>query len=222
MEIPVENLGYSMSWLLFLCGLLLLAGTASAQMIRNDAIGNDPAKERLCVLRANAVGKTVPFEIDSGYVARSRSFNPDVTFIAIDGMSPQLVECYLRKGTGRYEPATFTGEVEYWHLIKPQQFKPGINTDKGISMASNVCLKAVPAKINRPKFDHSVYSWVGEVNIGSPLDHPGALIAGKIASRYDIVVDGTAFYKSVGPDLAAVKFTCLLSPMLELKAIQFK
>lgn len=207
-------------WLFIASSLLLFSGNATAQMVRNDAIGNDPAKERLCASRAN--GKTVPFEIDSLYVARARSLHPDAIFIAIDGVSPQLVECYLREGTGRYEPDSYSPEQSYWHLIKPKQFEPGINTPKGISMAANVCLQAARKKIDRPDFDHSVYSAVVEVNIGSPVYHPGAQLAGKKADRYDVAVEGSAFYKSSGPDLTAIKFTCLLSPTLELKAFQLK
>jgi len=78
-----------------------------------------------------------------------------------------------------------------------------------------VCLKAVSPKHNRPDFDHSMHFPLAEVK-------PGALIAGKKAERYDIVLDGRLFYKSAGPDLAKIEFTCLLSPMLEFKAIQFK
>ncbi len=207
-------------WLFAAVILLLFSGNATAQMVRNDAIDNDPAKERLCASRANS--KTVPFEIDARYVARARSVHRDATFIAIDGMSPQLVECYLREGTGRYEPDSYSPEQSFWHLIKPKQFEPGINTSKGVSMAANVCIEAARAKINRPNFDHIVYSAVVEVNIGGPKYHPGAQIAGKNAERYDIAVEGSSFYSSSGPDLAAIKFSCLLSPTLELKAIQFK
>lgn len=189
-------------------------------MVRNDTIGNDPDKEKLCASRAK--GKTVPFEIDSRYVERARSFNPDVSFIAIDGMIPQLVECYLRKGTGRYEPASSSPEQGYWHLVRPKQFEPGINTTEGRAMAAKVCVEAAPAKMNRPNLDHSVYSAVVEIGIGGPRYHSGASIAGKRAERYDIAVEGTSFYKSSGPDLSAVKFTCLLSPMLDIKVIQFK
>ena len=209
-----------MRFLLFVSGLVLFSCIAEAEMIRNDAIGNDPAKERLCASRSN--GKTVPFEIDSKYVERARSFNPDATFIAVDGISPQLVECYLRQGTGKFEPASFSPEQGYWHLIRPQQFNPGISTTKGREMAANVCLEAAPAKINRPNFDHSVYLAVVEVDKSGPRYHSGASIAGKKAERYDIAVEGTSFYKSSGPDLIAVKFTCLLSPMLDIKSIQFK
>lgn len=201
-------------------GLILFSCLAKAEMVRNDAIGNDPAKEKLCALRAK--GKTVPFEIDSRYVERARSFNHDVTFVATDGISPQLVECYLRQGTGRYEPASFSPEQGYWHLIRPKQFEPGINTTKGRDMAAKVCVEAAPAKINRPNFDHSVYSPVVEIAAGGPRYHSGAIIAGMKAERYDIAVEGTAFFKSSGPDLTAVNFTCLLSPMLDIKAIQFK
>ncbi|WYX25746.1 hypothetical protein WJ969_08655 [Achromobacter xylosoxidans] len=100
--------------------------------------------KKLCASRAN--GKTVPFEIDSRYLKSARSFNPDATFIAIDGISPQLVECHLRKGTGKYEPASYSPEGNNWRLIRPKQFKPGINTPKGQSMAAKVCVDAAPRR----------------------------------------------------------------------------
>jgi hypothetical protein len=203
--------------------LLLSASLARAQMILNDSIGNDPEKVKLCASRQKEIkGRMVPFYIDSRYVALSRSNFADATFIAIDGSSPQLFECYLRPGTGRFEPAVSSPEQGFWHLIKPKQFEPGIHTSVGREMAAKVCLDAAPAKINRPNFDHSVYSAIVEINIGSPLYHPGALIAGKIAKRYDIAIKGTSFYKSSGPDLAPINFTCLLSPTLDLKTIQSK
>ena len=189
-------------------------------MIHSDTIGNDPAKEKLCKSRAKA--KTVPFMIDSRYVERARALKPDATFIATDEISPQLVECYLLEGTGKYEPASFSPEQGYWHLIRPEQFKPGINTDKGIAMAAKVCLDAASDELNRPNFDHIVYSAVIEVNPSTPRYKPGLSIAGKKANRYDIAVEGTSFYKSNGPDLTSVKFTCLLSPMLDIKAIKSK
>jgi hypothetical protein len=208
--------------LLLVAGCLFLpCSRTAAQMIQNNAIGNDPNNERLCALRAK--GATVPFEIDSRYVVRVRALHPDATFIAIDGISPQLVVCYLREGTGRYEPDSYSPEQSYWHLIKPKQFEPGINTQKGISMAANVCFEEARARFKHPNFDHSVYSAVVEVNLGSLLYHPGAQIAGKSAARYDIAVEGTSFYKAAsGSDLAEIKFACLLSPTLELKAIQVK
>lgn len=54
------------------------------------------------------------------------------------------------------------------------------------------------------------------------INRAGNLIAGEKAERYDVAVEGTSFYKSSGPDLAAVKFTCLLSRALEVKAVQLK
>jgi hypothetical protein len=209
-----------MRLLLIASCLLFSTSLARAQMVLNNAIGNDPAKEKLCASRAK--GKTVAFEIDSRYVASARSLHQDATFIAIDGISPQLVECYLREGTGRFEPDSFSPEQSYWHLIRPEGFKPGINTQIGISMAARVCLDAAPAKINRPNFDHSVFTSVVEIDVDSPLYHPSITIAGKRAERYDIAVKATSFYRSSGPDLTAVRFTCLLSPMLAVKAIQFK
>lgn len=209
-----------MRLLLVVSCLLLSTGVARAQMVPNGSIGNDPDKEKLCASREK--GETAPFEIDSGYLATSRSFHPDATFIAIDGLTPELVECYLREDTGRYEPASFTSELSYWHLVGPKRFEPGIDTESGISMAAKACFDAAPARINRPNFDHSVYTSLHEINIGSPFYHPGASIAGTRAERYDIEVQATSFYKASGPDLTGVKFSCLLSPTLEVKAIQLK
>jgi hypothetical protein len=209
-----------MRWIFVICGLAMYSGLARAEMVSSESIGNDPVKERLCATRAK--GKAVPFEIDLKYVASARARHPDTTFVAIDGSSPQLVECYLREGTGKYEPASISPEQAFWRLPRPQQFEPGINTPKGISMAASVCLEAVPAKVTRPNFDHSVYSGVFEVGIQGPLYRAGASVAGTKAERYDIAVTGTAFFKSSGPDLQSTTFTCLLSPMLGVKAIQFK
>lgn len=125
-----------MRWLLAVGGLLVSWSLARAEMMPGDSLGNDPAKEKLCASRAGTTlpGKTVPFEIDSRYVAIARSSHPDVTFIAIDEISPQLVECYLREGTGRYEPASFSPEQSFWHTIKPKG--PGIGTQEARSKAA--------------------------------------------------------------------------------------
>ncbi|WP_213990595.1 hypothetical protein [Sodalis sp. dw_96] len=209
-----------MKKLVVIFGLLSCYGVAHAAMVSSDSIGNDPAKAKLCAQRAH--GTAVPFEIDSSYVASSRDSHPDTTFVAIDGGSPQLIECYLRDGTGKYEPASMSPEQGFWHLLKPKQFEPGIGTQQGREMAAKVCLDAGTAKINRPAFDHSVDSSVVEITLGSRAYHPGASIAGAKAARYDIAVEGTSFYKSSGPDLAAVNITCLLSPQLDVKGIHLK
>lgn len=221
--------------LFWLRGLLLVLslGSIEGQMVRNDAIGNDPAKEQLCLERESIKHgpvKAVPFEIDLRFVQRVRLDYPDETFIAVEGkINAQLVECHLNSGTGRYEPVFYEAEnwpgPGHWHLIKPKQFTPGIYTREGVLMAADVCEDAARKKI-RDRFDHSVLSFsslvVKEVNIGSPIYYPGAMIAGAKADRYDIVVKGTAFYKSDGPDLAAVNVSCLLSPMLEVKAFRLQ
>src|ERR1700692_661208 len=131
-----------MRWLLTFGGLFLFSSFARAEMTLSSSIGNDPAKETLCASRANSTipGKMVPFEIDSRYVASARARHPDVTLIAIDGISPQLVECYLREGTGRYEPVSFSPEQGYWHTIKPKG--SGIGTAKARSTAAKACLEA--------------------------------------------------------------------------------
>jgi hypothetical protein len=90
-------------------------------------------------------------------------------------------------------------------------------------MAAAACLKAARDKVNREEFDHSVESGVNEITLSvGPSYNPGVKIAGMKAERYDIAVAGSLFYKSSGPDLDAVRVSCLLSAMLEVKSIQTK
>ncbi len=56
----------------------------------------------------------------------------------------------------------------------------------------------------------------------APWYQPGVKVAGTKAERYDIAVEGKLFYKSSTPDLTAFRATCLLSPALEVKAVQAK
>ncbi|TWO71447.1 hypothetical protein FN976_11060 [Caenimonas sedimenti] len=197
--------------------LTCFAMASWAEMVPGDRVGNDLEKEKLCLSRAK--GKAAAFEIDSKYVAAARARHPDVTFVAIDGMSPQLVECYLREGTGRYEPASSSPAQAFWRLQNSPK-SSAINTPKGNADAAKVCLTAAPVKINREGFDHAVYSSVVEIASGSPKYRPGLVIGGRKAELYDIAVGGAAFYKATGPDLKAVNFTCLLSPSLDVLAIQ--
>lgn len=205
--------------------LLLTSGFASADMVLNNSINNDPVKEKICASRAK--GKTVPFEIDSDYVARIRSLYPDATFIAVNG---QLIECHLREGSGRFEVDSFTPEGNFWQLIKPKQFKPSVRTQEGQSIAFKICSESYLSKSNKKGFDHSVISSITEgsfVEIGVPkykskIKSKDTFVAGKKVERYDVVIQGKAFYKPANPDLTTVNFVCLLSPMFEVKAVQFK
>ncbi len=205
--------------LLFIAGgLSLISAVARAEMISSSSIANDPAKVTLCAARAHStiLGQIVPFQIDSHYVAEARSQHPDTTFIAIDGISPQLVECYLREGTGRYEPASFSPEQGFWHAIKSEGF--GIDTEKARSNAAEACRNAALLRLNQNGFDHSVNTQIYEVDV----NRAGSLIAGRKADRYDIAVKGTAFYKSSGLDLRAMPYTCLLTRALVIKSVQLK
>ena len=92
-------------------------------------------------------------------------------------------------------------------------------------MAYNVCLEAALAKSKISGLDHSVRKTVVVVTadpaVQSSKNGHLALFAGQEA-RYDIIVEGTSLYKSANPNLTAVKFSCLLSPSLEVKAIQLE
>lgn len=205
---------------LVLTFLIIFSTTAKSEMVSSDLIGNEPERLKVCAERAK--GKPVPFEIDSEYVKRARELKPEATFIAIDGISPQLVECHLRKGTGKFEPSSFSPEQRFWRLPRPKQFEPGINTPAGKKIASKICSDTATTHSSAENPERYVINAVVEIAGAGPKYRSGAVIAGKKAERYDVAVEGTAFYKATGFDLKAIKFTCLLSPMLELKAFQSK
>jgi len=211
-------------------GLLVFSGSlvfasmlANGQMVSSNTIQNDPAKEALCAKRAN-VKTPVPFLIDQSYVNGIRAAHPDTTFIADDGIIPELIECRVNRETGVYELDSLSSEENrYWHLVRPEQGAPGIHTAAGQVRAEDVCLKAARDKVNRDGFDHSFgYTTdVNEITPGvSPWYLPGTKVAGTRAERYDIAVAGSLFYHSSGPDLAAFRVSCLLSPTLAVKAVQ--
>jgi hypothetical protein len=209
---------------LVFAAMIPASAVANGQMVSNGTIQNDPAKEALCAKRAKA--NPVPFLIDQNYVATVRALHPDTTFIAQDGVIPELIECRVSESTGRYEPdALDSADSAYWSLVHPQQFTPGIGTTAGQVMAANACMKAAKEKVNRDGFDHSFSPTMSvyEINLDvTPGHRPGASIAGMKAERYDIAVAGKLFYKSSGPDLDAVSVSCLLSPTLDVKSIQTK
>lgn len=210
--------------LLVLAGSIVFASmVAHDQMVSNSTIQTDPAKEALCTTRAK-VKKPVPFLIDQEYVNRTRAAHPDTTFIAEDGIIPELIECRANEETGVYElDALSSEENSFWHLVRPEQFSPGIHTAGGQVQADAVCFKAAREKMNREGFDHSFgfTTDVNEITLGvGPWYLPGVKVAGMKAERYDIAVVGKLFYKSSGPDLTAFRASCLLSPRLEVKAVQ--
>lgn len=209
--------------LVFVAPMVFASLLANGQMVSNGAIQNDPAKETLCAKRAK-VRKTVPFLIDQNYVDIARATHPDATFIAEDGIIPELVECHVSEETGVYELDSLSSEENpYWHLVRPEQFAPGIHTAAGQLRADDVCFKAAREKVNREDFDHSFgYTTdVNEITLDvAPWYRPGAKVAGLKAERYDVAVQGKLFYKSSGADLAAFRVSCLLSPTLEVKAVE--
>lgn len=197
-------------------GVLPLA-SSSAEMILNSSLNNDPAKEKLCLQRAGVkADQSVPFYIDSSYVRIARSFHSDSTFVVKDGDAPSLIECYLRDGTGKFEPASFSPPQGYWHLPMPKQFEPSISSRPGAEIAGTRCIAAAEEKQDHEKLDHSVYFTVAKID----LSRVGKAIGTAKAERYDVYVEGKNFLKSSSLDLETVEFTCLFTPMLELKAIK--
>jgi hypothetical protein len=208
---------------------LLAAPVGHAQMIRSADLQQDTTKLSLCIDRArHGHGLTiadqedlVPFEIDAGYLARARKEDPVATFFAVPDT---LYEC--RAGYGLYQPVWGSGESWFWHVIRPPSFQPPINTDAGSQLAANTCLKDVPQHADVPAFDHAGYHTAHDVGYLSPrvtAKPTRPMIGGVPVSSYDVKVTGVAFFKTSSEiDLLTLEFTCLYSPMLELKAVGWR
>ncbi|HVN17258.1 MAG TPA: hypothetical protein VMU05_00745 [Dongiaceae bacterium] len=210
----------------------LIALPATAQMVRSDAIGNDPAKERLCIQRSANGARPTPFEIDAGYLARARKKHPDVTFFAYGrGGGAFLVECELREETGRFKWVSQTGSAWYWRSLEPVLID--IQTDPGRTIAIKTCSDAATTRATRlhVNFHHNVYIKFDRVrtavkrpphSVRPRWVEAGDEIAGIKAEEDDGVVDGKAFYGPADPDYREVTFECLLSlDLTRLKAIKF-
>lgn len=214
--------------LVYLVMWLLSVPISYAQMIRSDALEQDTAKLNLCIDRSRhgvslAIGDQdlVPFEIDAGYLARAKKENPNVTFFATPSA---LYECKVA-GNGLYSAASSDGENWFWHVVRPPSFQPSINTDDGAHLAANTCLRDVPKHADLQPFDHAGYFTAHDVGYLSPrlTAKPTRPTVGDVPiSSYDVEVDGVAYFKTSGIDLLMLEFTCLYSPMLELKAVGWR
>jgi hypothetical protein len=63
--------------------------------------------------------------------------------------------------------------------------------------------------------ERSAYSSVKEVA-------EGPQIAGMLTAAWDVEVKGDLVLKGPGPDLSVFNFSCLLSPMLEVRAVELR
>jgi hypothetical protein len=138
----------------------------------------------------------------------------------------------MNNGTGKYGPLSTGGENWGWHFIRPPQFKPGLGSAEGQTMAIKACGEAARTRLNRPNFDH--YSFFMPEEIPRVVTHYTAQQAKNMAegefhmvddrdlpvAPYDIEVKGTEFYKTGGIDLTGVSVLCLFNPMLEIKAVK--
>ena len=135
-----------------------------------------------------------------------------------------LYECEVA-GNGLYGPSSVSGENWFWHVIRPPSFQPPINTVAGSQLAASTCLKDVPKHADLPGFDHAGNFGAQDIGYISPRAMTRSArptIGGVHVSSYDVEVDGVAYFKTSGIDLLMLKFTCLYSPMLELKAIGWR
>ena len=207
---------------------MIVSATDSGQMVSSTSIVNNPDKEKLCIsriqdLQANAgfpKGKIVPFLIDSGRAAWIRQQDPDEILVAIDDGESivKLITCSLNSKTGQYGPTsieTASSIVKWWQPIRPKNL---LETQEGKEKAGSVCSEAAKSKVNREGFN----SWNGnpkevyEPNLSYSIE-------GKKAERYDVLVEGTLLYNiPEQTDLDRVEVICLLSPTLDLKAVQVR
>jgi hypothetical protein len=202
-------------------------------MVPSNQLQQDQTKLNLCIDRARhdrsfgiGIGndELIPFEMDMGFVERARKENPDVTFFATTGA---LIECEVT-GIGKYGPMVrYSGATWYWKPLIPTQpsFQPSIDTWKGKRIATSKCLADLPTHADLPNFDHAGYDdpysvgYIGS-KTSSRTNYP--MIAGVPVSSDDVMVTGAAYFKTNTIDQIMLLYTCLYSPMLELKAVGWR
>jgi len=201
-----------------------------AELVPNDAIGNDPERERLCFERTKAKNgqdiRLVPFQIDINQVRRIRADSPDAAFIVFKNSTGLYVsvECEVNSATGQYGPMAY-GLFRFVLMDTPKRFDPSISSLAGRKIAFDRCFDAIVHKINLPNYVSSSANGL-PIEVGPPeqkgrIAYPeGRLIGGVAAKQYDVVIEGTSLYKSNAIDMNAYRFTCLMSPMLDIRAIQ--
>jgi hypothetical protein len=213
--------------------ILMLSRYCCAQMVVSDQLKQDPVRLNLCIDRARhdrsfgigiGTDELVPFEIDMQFVERVRKEYPDVTFFAT---TRGLIQCSVT-GIGKYGPMFFdNGERWFWKSLIPipPSFKPSIDTVEGRRIAEDRCLADLPRHADLTNFDHAGYDdpytvgYLGSKGNNDP-NHP--MIAGVKVSSFDVIVTGASYFKTDTIDQIMLLYTCLYSPMLELKAVGWK
>jgi len=203
--------------------LLTITLNVHAEMIKASEV-NDREKQDICTSRTTAKKRIDDFLIDSKYVGIVRSKHPDATFIAIEKGSPTLVTCYLREGTGKFEPALYQGtsNKDVWKVIKPEN-PIDIDTLEGKRLATKICKEAVITKLKDRNILKVTASTTNEVlNESGVLHHIGTKVGANQARKYDILADGDIIFNesSNGIDKNTGKYKCLLDPSFKIKDIE--
>lgn len=203
--------------------LLTLSLNINAEMVKGSDI-NDREKQDICTSRTSVKKRIDDFLIDTKYVEIVRSKHPDATFIAIDKGSPTLVTCYLREGTGKFEPALYQGtsNKDVWKVIKPEN-PVDIDTLEGQRLATKICKEAVITKLKDRNILKVIASTTNEVlKESGVLHHIGTKVGVYQAKKYDILADGDIIFNdtSNGIDKNVGKYKCLLEPSFKIKDLE--
>lgn len=213
--------------------IIVISRDCCAQLVRSDQLKQDQAKLNLCVDRARhdrsfGIGidtqELIKFEIDTSYVERERKEYPDVTFFAT---TRGLVQCAVT-GIGKYGPLFFdNGATWFWRPLipTPPSFQPSITTAEGGRIAGNKCLADLPSRADLANFDHAVYNEaysVGYLGSKNTDEAHYPMVGGLRVSSFDVEVLGSAYFRTDTADQIMLLYTCLYSPMLELKSVGWR
>lgn len=210
-----------------ICGFtLVLTSLSNAEFINGESI-SDPEKIDICVSRATSKTKIKEgFLINSKFVDVERRNYPDAVFAAINPENPQLVTCYTRKGTGRFEPASYynSSNKSYWRVIRPEN-PVDINLLSGQRMVAGICKTEVLKKINPQDIKNISINTVNEVNRNAGVRYPiGFSVNNVKAVKYDVISDGRLILNSSsnGIDNDVKEIKCLLDYSFKIKSIEIK
>jgi len=213
-------------WIFAIIGMVGLTPFCKAEFIDGESI-SDKNKVDICVSRAANKTKLVEgFLIDRRFVEIQRESHADAVFAAINPNNPQLVVCYTRSSTGKFEPASYlnSSNKSDWKIKRPEN-PIDVGSYNGQKMVINKCKDGLLGRIDPHNIKSVTTTSVGEVNRNSGVRNPIGLEVNKVkALKYDVVTDGRIILNTLsnGIDHDTVDYKCLLDPSFKIKSIEIK
>ena len=166
------------------------------------------------------------FLIDSKFVELKRKSYPDVVFAAVNPEAPQLVTCYTRNSTGRFEPASYhnSSNKNLWRVIRPEN-PIDINQVNGKRIVAQICKAEILKSLNSQDVKNISINTINEVNRDHGVRYPiGYGVNNVKAIKYNVISDGRVVLNSSsnGIDNDVKEIKCLLDHSFKIRSVEIK